>query len=171
VLHFSYDTQWVFLWYPLINVWQKKFLGHFFIFVSRESGFHGQPWKKSSSAVIKMVLKVLDCDFQKHKDSTLIYITLVILQKITLITIEISRNLHWASMATETESNTKFEFHLVILIIIISLPSFNQSLLSFVGTRAYKYFRISCAFWSWVPEFYIYVNLVKFHYFTDNNNV
>jgi hypothetical protein len=28
-------------------------------------------------------------------------------QKITLITIEISRNLHWASMATETEINTK----------------------------------------------------------------
>ncbi len=34
-------------------------------------GSHGK--KKSSSAVIKMVLKVLDCDFQKHKDSTLIY--------------------------------------------------------------------------------------------------
>jgi hypothetical protein len=42
----------------------------------------GSHEKKSSSAVIKMVLKVLDCDFQKHKDSTLIYITLVIYTRV-----------------------------------------------------------------------------------------
>jgi len=54
-----------------------------FFFVSRESGFSWAAMKKkSSSAVIKMVLKVLDCDFQKHKDSTLIYITLVIYTRV-----------------------------------------------------------------------------------------
>jgi hypothetical protein len=41
--------------------------------------------KKSSFAVIKMVLKVLDCGFQKHKDSTLVYITLVIYTRVKYV--------------------------------------------------------------------------------------
>jgi hypothetical protein len=50
-------------------MYNKKISYDTIFFVSRESGFSWAAMKKkTSSAVIKMVLKVLDCDFQKHKD-------------------------------------------------------------------------------------------------------
>ncbi len=67
-------------------MYNKKISYDTIFFVSRESGFSWAAMKKkTSSAVIKMVLKVLDCDFQKHKDWTLIYITLVIYTRVEYV--------------------------------------------------------------------------------------